>query len=401
MSKIRSLGSQTTMLSLGTALSQGLTAVLFILTARSSPVEIFGLVAASIATGMVAAGLLDFGFNSLLTRELASGRVELTEFWARAKAKALIGAGLAAIWSAYGFLFDIHQVSSSLVFVFVLIFQTSLVPLRAKSESTAITLLFISERMVAIVVFFSLELLQVPESQALVISLLTGTGVAAALSILISRKRGVLKSAALPKIWPWRGTRGYGLSASANALQQLDLALLTLFAGPSASGIYASVSKWTQPLGIVANAFSTAATPFIAKAASIRDSIQETKKALWLIVVACACSGLLVPLAPVIVEVLLGAAYHNSIQVLQILAIGTIPAILNQVFAAGLQARGFDRQVAITNITGVILQLAFIICAAHAGGAIAGATAYCLLQFGVLITLTTVLSQKLKLEIRP
>jgi O-antigen/teichoic acid export membrane protein len=389
------------MLSLGTGISQGLTAVLFILTARSSPVETFGLVATSIAIGMVAAGLLDFGFNSLLTRELASGNIGLTEFWARANGKVLVGAGLAAMWVSYGMIFDGYHVVAALVFLFVLVFQTSLVPLRATSESLAISLLFIWERTVAIAVFFSLLLLNFAESQALVVSLLTGTGMATTLSILTLHRKGILGSGGLPRIWPWRGAHGYGLSSSANALQQLDLPLITLFAGPAASGIYASVSKWTQPLGVVANAFATAATPFIAKADSIRDSIMETRKAAWLIILACACSGFLVPLAPLIVELMLGPAYLGSVQVLQLLAIGTVPAILNQVFAAGLQARGFDHQVAVTNVSGVTLQLFIVVCTAGFLGAIAGAIAYCLLQVGMLITLSLVLNRKLKLEPKP
>jgi O-antigen/teichoic acid export membrane protein len=388
------------MLSLGTALSQGLTAVLFILTARSSPVEIFGLVAASIAAGMVAAGLVDFGFNSLFTRELASRKLGLAEFWARANAKVLVGAGLSAIWFAYGFLWDSNQISSSLVFLSVLVFQTSLVPLRAASESATITLLFILERLLATCVFFTLVVLELSSSQALVISLLTGTGVASVISLLISRKKGMMKASVRLTIWPWRGTHGYGLFASANALQQLDLPLLTIFAGPAASGIYASVSKWTQPLGIVANAFSTAATPFIAKASSLRSAIQETKKAAWLILLACASASLIVPLAPIIVDILLGSAYLDSIQVLQILAIGTIPAILNQVFASGLQARGFERQVAITNIVCVTLQLALIICASGFGGAIAAAIAFAAIQLGMFLTLAIILGRKLRLEPR-
>lgn len=386
------------MLALGTAFSQGLMGVLFILTARSSSVEIFGLVAASIATGMVAAGLLDFGFNSLLTRELASGKVGLAEFWARANMKMQIGVALATVWFAFGIFFDRYQMSASLVFVLVLIFQTTLVPLRAANEAVSITLLFFFERMIATIVFFSLVFLDLTESEALTISVLIGTAMASIVSVLISRKKNMMKAGVFTKVWAWRGTHGYGFSSAANALQQMDVPLLTMFAGPAASGIFASVSKWTQPLGIVANAFSTAATPFIAKAAGIREAIKGARKAAWLILLACVSAGLLVPLAPVIVEVLLGSSYLHSIQVLQLLAIGTIPAILNQVLAAGLQARGFDRQVAITNMTGVILQLIFIICVSGVGGAIAAAVAYCILQFCLLISFAIILSQKLRLE---
>jgi O-antigen/teichoic acid export membrane protein len=100
------------------------------------------------------------------------------------------------------------------------------------------------------------------------------------------------------------------------------------------------------------------------------------------------------------VDILLGSAYLDSIQVLQILAIGTIPAILNQVFASGLQARGFERQVAITNIVCVTLQLALIICASGFGGAIAAAIAFAAIQLGMFLTLAIILGRKLRLEPR-
>jgi hypothetical protein len=107
----------------------------------------------------------------------------------------------------------------------------------------------------------------------------------------------------------------------------------------------------------------------------------------------------MIPLAPYIVDLLLGKAYAGSVEVLQLLAFGTIPAILNQVLATGMQARSYDRQVAIINISGVALQLLLIIFTSSYGGALAAAFAYCTLQFGILITLAITLVRKLRLEL--
>lgn len=399
MTKRRSVSTQTTLLSLGTAISQALTAILFIVTARTSQVEVFGLVATSIAGGMVAAGLLDFGFNSLLTRELSSGRVTVTGFESRAKSKLIIGLCVSILWFASTIQFGIYQAASSLVFLSVLTFQTVLVPLRSESRSSSITLLFILERSSAMVLFLALTSLGVVQVQSLIISLLTGTFIAISTTLIILAQAEKQGDKLKGLVWPWRGAKGYGLSSLANAMQQLDLPLLAIFAGPAMAGIYAAVSKWTQPLGIVANAFATAATPFIAKATSTRAAIQEVRKSVWLIFLACCGSTLMIPLAPFIVDQLLGRAYVNSVDVLQLLAFGTIPAILNQVLATGLQARSYDRQVAIINISGVALQLSLIVFTSSYGGALAAAFAYCTLQFGILITLAITLVRKLRLEI--
>lgn len=399
MTKRRSVSTQTTLLSLGTAISQAITAILFIVTARTSHVEVFGLVATSIAGGIVAAGLLDFGFNSLLTRELASGRVSMTSFNSRAKSKLLIGLFVSVLWFASTIQFGIYQAASSLVFLSVLTFQTVLVPLRADSRSFPITMLFILERTSAMTLFFALTSLGIVHVQSLIIALLTGTCIASSSALMILAKAEKNEDKRKGLAWPWHGTKGYGLSSFANSMQQLDLPLLAAFAGPTMAGIYASVSKWTQPLGIVANAFATAATPFIAKSSSTRAAIQDVKKSFWLILLACCGSAFMIPLAPFIVDLLLGKAYAGSVEVLQLLAFGTIPAILNQVLATGMQARSYDRQVAIISISGVALQLLLIIFTSSYGGAMAAAFAYCTLQLGILITLAITLVRKLRLEL--
>jgi O-antigen/teichoic acid export membrane protein len=393
------VGSQTVMLVAATAISQSITAFLFIATARLSAVELFGQVATAVAIGMVGAGLVDFGFNSLYTRDLAANSVRLDEYWSRAKTKLSIGFLLAAIWFFSTFAISFVLSIASLVFFSILTLQTLLVPLRAQSRITLVAVLFLVERVSAALLFVTLILIEHSPSMSLILSLAFGTLISSLIAwILVGR---LLES---PKVrahrgLPWAGSKNYGVSAISNSLQQLDLPLLALFGGPAVAGIYGSISKWTQPLGLIANAFATASTPVIAKVSSTREAIRQVSRSAWIIALGLLAAVAMIPLAPWLVDLLLGSGYAAAVPVFQLMALGTIPGILNQILASGLQARGFDRQVARIGFTAVFIQLALVVAFSGDLGAVAAAAAYCVLQTFALALLSLLLNSKMKSEI--
>jgi O-antigen/teichoic acid export membrane protein len=94
--------------------------------------------------------------------------------------------------------------------------------------------------------------------------------------------------------------------------------------------------------------------------------------------------------APWLVVWLLGDAYTGAAPLLQLLALGTIPAILNQPLATALQARRHDRVVALLVAFAVALQLFLVAVLGASFGALAAGVAFCALQFSLLAALSLV-----------
>jgi len=399
LKKRLTLGGQALPLIIATGASQVVTAVLFIVAARLTSVQLFGLAATSVALGTVSSGLLDFGFNSFFTRELAAGRITLETYWAKAKTKITIAAVLAFSWFCIFVSINTILSMSSLIFFSVLLFQTLLVPLRAHSRGSVISTLVLVERFSAAGIFVIFIQLGPNPATSLIISLFAGTCGASYIAMNFVRTSLRASKVQAHRGLPWTGSRNYGLSAVSNSLQQLDLPLLALLGGSGMAGIYGAINKWTQPLGIVANAYATAATPFIAKSHSTRAAMLEIKKSAWIVGLSLVFAGAMVPAAPSLVDLLLGTSYEGAVPVFQLMAIGTIPAIINQVLATGLQARGFDKQVARVSISGVIVQLTLLALLAGTCGALGAASAYCALQTCVFLALFFLLIKKLRSEV--
>jgi O-antigen/teichoic acid export membrane protein len=159
---------------------------------------------------------------------------------------------------------------------------------------------------------------------------------------------------------PWSASGHYGIATVAITAQSLDIPALTIFGGSSAAGIYAAVSRWTQPMGLLASAFSSASAPHIAKAHSAREAWVTARKSIWLLGVAIGLCVLTAILAPFIVETLIGPNYVGSADVLRILALSTVLSIANQPLFVFLQARGFDRPIALITVVSVLVQLSLV-----------------------------------------
>jgi hypothetical protein len=123
-----------------------------------------------------------------------------------------------------------------------------------------------------------------------------------------------------PRRNPWSGARNFGLAGVANSAQTLDLPLLTLVGGPVASGLYGAVSRWTQPMSLLATAFASASAPFAANAGTMRGALASLRRGLWMPVAAIVLALTVFALSPWIVDLLLGQTYEGSAAVLRIAA---------------------------------------------------------------------------------
>jgi O-antigen/teichoic acid export membrane protein len=377
-------------MAVGAAASQGIVAVIYIFAARSSEPSSYGLVVAAIALGMALSGFVDFGTNNLWVRELASGRLELDEVSGRAGGKLVLVAGGSTVAVVLVAFLNPTYIGAPLILFAVVALQTSLVPLRAEKKGITVALLLIAERVAAAVVFGLAWIFGADLLSALVPSLVLGSLMAAvgASLLVVSKPR----FAARPRLGvnPWTGARHYGISTAATAAQQLDVPLLSLVAGPAAAGVYGAVNRWTQPIGLAATAFSSAAAPFVAGARSWGEAVRVVLRSAWMLGVAVLGALAIIITAPWLVVWLLGDAYTGAAPLLQLLALGTIPAILNQPLATALQARRHDRVVALLVAFAVALQLFLVAVLGASFGALAAGVAFCALQFSLLAALSLV-----------
>lgn len=371
----RSLSTQAISLALATGAGQVLIAFVYILAARNSRAAEFGLVVTAIALGMAFVGFVDFGTNLYWVRETARLKMSRQDFGQRLVSKLIIAGVVSVSWAALSLLWlpETMLWVAAPVGMALLVNQSNQVVLRGTARAQAVSLSILADRTVVIVCFLtSLALGAVPTS-ALWISLTAGSAVAACVGWKLTPvgSRPILSWR--PRTNPWKGAGHYGLFTLGVSAANLDLPLLTALAGPAASGLYGAVNRWTQPMNLLAGAFSSASVPFVARSTSWAQAWRLVTKALWLPITAI-CGSIFVALAaPFIVSTLIGDSYAGSVPVLQLLALACIPMIVNQPLSVFLQAMGYDRVVARANILAIVMQLLLVASLAVVWGAVGAA----------------------------
>lgn len=397
MAKSNSVGLQAVLLSGSTAVSQILMALMYLVTARSLDPADFGLVVTAIAVANVLAGVSDFGANSLWVREIARDAISRDRFSSLFGSKLLLcAAGGAFIAMVFVLFVDVPYLWAAVPVGLGVVFnQASLVGLRSQARGDLVSIFILAERLVAVLLFGLLALVDKDMGAHLWFSLAVGSFTAGGLALLFTPRK-VRPRARLSLVNPWAGSRYFGLSSMSTSLQSLDVPILSAVAGGGAAGLYGAVSRWTQPMGLLASAYSSASAPYIAKSKSIREAWSYMRRGVWLPTVAILACVVVVIGAPVFVDLLIGSAYLGAAPVLRILAAGTIFGVLNQPLAVLLQNSGHDRYVSRVSITGVPVQLLSVVSLAFAFGAAGAATAFAILQLWITLWLSVKLIVSLR-----
>ena len=393
-----SVGRQAVYLAGATGLSQVAMAVIYLFAARGSGPSEFGLTVAAIALGSTAVGFVDFGTNSHWAREIARGNMEPRELGHRATMKVLVALLLSLAWSvAMAALFPNSVLwIAGPVLMAQLLNQTSQVSLRGGARGELVALTILTDRAVAIVTFFGVVLLGGKATDGLWIAIVAGS-LTAAVAGHIATERVRRPIAALPLIInPWRGAGYFGITQLANSAQSLDLPLLTFVGGPLAGGLLGAVSKWTQPMGLLAAAFSSAAAPFVAGTEDFLEAWEHLRKGIWMPVCAILLSLAIFAFAPVIVPLLLGKAYEGSVDVLRVLSLMSIPSIISQPAMVALQSLGMERYVAGVMTSAIVLQLALVVILGATHGALGAAFASLIVQCGILAMFAHMISKEVR-----
>lgn len=398
MSPRRGLVSQTLLLAFSTGVGQLIVAGLYIWTARLVGPDDFGPAVAAIGIGSTIAGFLDFGSNNLWVREVAASRLGLAAVGRRLCSKLFFSTIAIFIWA---FAFLILSPSSLLwiaapIALSLVLSQSFTVPLRAAGRSDLVAVSMLTDRLVAGSAFAAMQLTNVPPTTALWLAMTLGPILATMVSrkILLRADRPVL--ALDLRTNPWRGSGFYGLSSAAASAQSLDLTIMNVVGGPAVAGLYGAVNRWTQPMSLLAGAFTISAAPLVARASSWAAVWPQVKRSVWLLGGSVLMCIFVAVMAEPVVAILVGNEFADSALVLRILALGTIGTVLNQPLAAFLQALGKDRVVSLIVTSGVLVQLFLVGVLTLATGATGAALAYCVLQslIFVFLLVTVVASRK-------
>jgi O-antigen/teichoic acid export membrane protein len=382
----RGLATQALLLTGATAASQLATAAMYVLAARGSDPADFGVVVGAIAAGTTVAGCLDFGTNAYWTREIARGAHTGRSLSSRATAKMLFGLLIAAAISVVsGVLFPAAQfwIAGAIGFAYALS-QTWRVPLMGLGRADLAALPTALDRLLAACIGFAAIAAGVSGSTALWIALVAGALLSALIARALTPRTDRLAIEIRRGSRPWSGAKSYGLGSVAVSAQSLDITLLGVIASPAAAAMYGAVSRWTQPMNLMANAFATSAAPFMANSGSLGAAVKQTKRALWFPAAAVLLSLLVIVFAPEMIQVLLGAEYAAAAPVLRWLGVAAILAIANQVCIVMLQSLGHDRSVARLLAGGVLLHLALVCVLSITHGAVGAAVALVIMQ-GLLV----------------
>lgn len=384
----RGLTGQSLLLALATGFAQFGVAVMYILAARQLQPAEFGALATVISLGLLAAGIVDFGSNSLWVRDVVAGQMDVLDFAGARNGKFIVAAILAVVALVVAILIPggLIFVISVVIFLTTLLEQANQAVLRACVRSDLVGLTLVVDRLFALGLFCGLVFVAgVPAGSALWIAIASGAvlGAIACRSVAPQHMRPAF-SLRRPRD-PYRRAGYFGLASLASTAQSFDLSIITTASGPGSAGLFGAVNRWTQPIGLLVTAFAQASTPFVAQAGSWAAAWPRVRRAIWMPLAAIACCLVIVAVAPFAVDLLLGEQYGGSVEVLQLLALAVIPAIVAQPTQLFLQALGRERSVAIVISVTVVVQLIVLGFAAFAWGAV-GAAAVILAGQAVMAT---------------
>ncbi|RWZ68633.1 hypothetical protein ELQ92_05385 [Labedella populi] len=384
--RARGAGAQASALALATGVSQILVAVIYVLAARDAEPSGFGLVAAAVGLGTAAVGFIDFGTNSYWIRERARGILSAEDLRRRMAAKLMFSLVVGIVWTATTALLAPESLvwMAGPIMCGIILNQTLQVPLRSAARAELVALCVLGDRVAATALFLCLIGLGSGAVDVLWLSLFVGSLISSVALLLLTPHGERLRLRDSRVLNPWSGSGYFGLSTLAISAQSLDVTLLTMVAGPVPAGVFGAVSRWTQPMALLAAAFSSVTAPFVARAGSLVSAWSQLRRAIWMPIGAVLASALAFVLAPFLVDVLLGPAYAGSADVLRVLALAAMASIVGQPMMVVLQALGRDRFAGAAMAAAVVVQLVLILVLAPTLGALGAAIASAVTQVVLL-----------------
>lgn len=336
----------------GTALIAGQAATglaLLVLARRTTP-SVFGAFIALYGVSTAVGGLIDFGSSSRITIDLAQG-ANRSKFlpWLARRSALQVPMIVALCAVALGF------ADKRLPTVCVIFLCLQAITVAIAHGTLGAVRVLLSPVLSEWMVFAGNMLTLVTVIVAPAGQLLTCTAVAAATSWLVCSAialwsiRGlVLPWVAAARSNPWRGSASFGFASLAVVMQGFILVVVERTASTDQAGSLGAVQKWTQPISLIALAYSGFLFPSLASALTDRAAIRLMRTLVAIFAFGAAVGAVIVVIAPEMVRILLGPEYAHAVHVLRLLIIVSLPELVVQPLSILLQARGLDRSVAWT-----------------------------------------------------
>lgn len=357
----------------GIAAGQAATGISLLVVARRSSVDGFGLFAAVFAATYFLGSLLDFGSSQLQTRALARG-IGSDQFRSWLLKRSLLQAPVAAAFTVglLRFVGDrlpaVSIVGLGLQSLTLPISSGALAAVRALKSPAVASWLVAGGNLVI--------LLAATASPSAALFSTCGLAAATSWSLTawwaLTSTRSLVGRVTVPKRFnPWQGSSRFGLFGIAVTLQSLDIAIISGIAGSAAAGELAAVSKWEQPIALMAGAYSAHAFPALSSTMSHRSAIRSVRPLLALLALGTTLVFGAILIAPWLVSTFLGGRYSGSVFLLRLSLLGSLLVLVAQPFAALLQARDQEHDVAIATIVAKLLAvLAVLLLASHVGAVV-------------------------------
>lgn len=357
----------------GIAVGQAATGLSLLIVARRSSVDGFGLFAAVFAATYFLGSLLDFGSSQFQTRALARG-IGRDQFRSWLLRRSLLQAPVVAGFTIGLLVFvgdrlpAVSIVGLGLQSLTLPISSGALAAVRALKSPAVATWLLAGGNLVIL-----LAALASPSA-----ALFSACGLAAATSwsltawwALTTTGSLVGRDSVAERMNPWQGSSRFGLFGIAVTLQGLDVAIISGIAGSAAAGELAAVSKWEQPIALMAGAYSAHAFPTLSSALSHRSAIRSLRPFSALLALGTTLVLGAILIAPWLVSAFLGGRYAGSVSLLRFSLLGSLLVLVAQPFAALLQARDQEHDVAIATIVAKLLAVsAVLLLAGHVGAVV-------------------------------
>jgi O-antigen/teichoic acid export membrane protein len=160
-----------------------------------------------------------------------------------------------------------------------------------------------------------------------------------------------------------RATFAYGLRAQVGNLNpmeglQIDLAVVFLFLGPHAAGLYAIALASTIVLRAAGVSFGMVALPSVAASVDVielqRAFARSFRLALLMLVPAAL---VLIALAGILVPLVYGGSFLNSVPVVRILTVGAVAASLRRVLGDCLRGSGHPMAASVSEVMSLAVGL--------------------------------------------
>ena len=371
--------------------SQVVVAGIYLLAARASQPQQYGRAVAPLTVAMAIAGIVDFGSNSLVTREIAAARMPESRF-ARMFFSRTVIVGSASILctlalvlaGAAGYVAGLpgYVLAATLA-------QAAVAPLRGRREARRVAAALLSDKFVAAAALLAMMWWGAPSFRVLWLAFVAGSCVSllAAVALWPPSLRASVRTQGreLSIVNPWASSLHFGLSNVMLSAQLLDVGLVLLVAGEHAAGAFSAVSRWTQPLTFVASGYSQAAYPHAAAAESDRQAWSQLRRGDVVLLPIAAVLVLIAVFAKPLVTLVLGAAYADSVGALRLLMLGALPTLANQPMATFLQSRRYESTSLRALAASIPLQLLTVAVGAYLDGATGAAAGFGVGQLALFV----------------